>query len=344
MAKPIVFLSHSSKDSAALIRLKAGLEVKTNGTIDFFLTSDGESIPFGRNWIATIQNALDNAKLAFVFLSPHSVGSGWVHFESGFMYAKNIAVVPVGMPKINLAKVPPPLGLLQGFNVHSHESLNNLFSKINQTFETKHNNLFSADDYQNIFSNDISQEHFYFGVYTNVVDLVYLTFSTPTPCIPQLESALAKRHISAHIGGPMNDSSMSLSTYGLIVRESKKEVSIELSPDMAGLALELLSEALESVENNIEKKIFVFLSSNVGTYDQESKRTGKFYGTEIKIARGGAFAFKEMTFGMRSQGNQQLLQLNYCGRLRELKLNELISLLFELGILFETAEITPSIS
>jgi hypothetical protein len=63
MEKPIVFLSHSSRDSQALNRLKVALEEKTHGTIDFFLSSDGESIPFGRNWVAAIQQALDRAHL-----------------------------------------------------------------------------------------------------------------------------------------------------------------------------------------------------------------------------------------------------------------------------------------
>src|SRR4030095_4256431 len=119
MEKPIVFLSHSSRDSKTLNRLKFELENKTHGTIDFFLSCDGESIPFGRNWVATIQEALEKAKLTFVFLSRHSLNSGWVHFESGFVYGKDIRVIPVAMPGVDFGKLSPPLSLLQGFNLHS---------------------------------------------------------------------------------------------------------------------------------------------------------------------------------------------------------------------------------
>ena len=66
-AKNIVFLSHSSRDKKWLVPFKKALEEKTNGTIQFFLSSDGQSIPVGYNWVASIQHSLDEAKLAFVF-------------------------------------------------------------------------------------------------------------------------------------------------------------------------------------------------------------------------------------------------------------------------------------
>jgi hypothetical protein len=154
MDKPIVFLSHSSKDSEALNRLKTALEAKTHGTIDFFLSSDGESIPFGRNWVATIQQALERATLTFVFLSPQSVNSGWVHFESGFVYGKGIKVIPVAMPGLDLKQVPAPLNLLQGFNVHSHESLNNIFAVLNNEFKSTHQDFFSKESFDSIFGCD----------------------------------------------------------------------------------------------------------------------------------------------------------------------------------------------
>src|SRR5256885_13544201 len=78
LQKPIVFLSHASKDKEQLGKLKALVDQKTSGVVEFFLSSDGQSIPFGRNWVARVSEALDKAKLMFVFLSPLSVNSGWI--------------------------------------------------------------------------------------------------------------------------------------------------------------------------------------------------------------------------------------------------------------------------
>jgi hypothetical protein len=120
--KPIVFLSHSSANKVPLIALKELLDRRAAGAIDFFLSSDGQSIRFGRNWVARISDALAGAKLMFIFLSQQSVDSKWIHFEAGCAYANNIQVVPVCLPGLDLNRVSAPLNLLQGFNLHSHEA------------------------------------------------------------------------------------------------------------------------------------------------------------------------------------------------------------------------------
>src|SRR5215213_4020813 len=97
MAKPSVFFSHSSRDAAPLARLKELLLTKTGSALDIFMSSDGQSIPLGRNWVHELQLALDQSKLMFVFVSPQSLQSAWLFFESGFSYAKGVRVVPVGV-------------------------------------------------------------------------------------------------------------------------------------------------------------------------------------------------------------------------------------------------------
>src|SRR5688500_16747332 len=97
MPKPSVFLSHSSRDEQPLRALKELLLRYTGGAVDFFLSSDGESIPLGRNWVHEIQQALDSSQLMFVFISPNSLHSSWLHFEAGYAYSKRVRVVPVAI-------------------------------------------------------------------------------------------------------------------------------------------------------------------------------------------------------------------------------------------------------
>lgn len=66
MEKPTVFLSHSSRDARSLVSLKEMLNKKTSGTLRLFLSSDGQSIPFGRNWVATVEAALDSSAVGAV--------------------------------------------------------------------------------------------------------------------------------------------------------------------------------------------------------------------------------------------------------------------------------------
>lgn len=127
MSKPTVFFSHSSRDRGALTNLRDLLLRKTGHSVDIFLSSDGESIPLGRNWVSRIEAALTDTSLMFVFLSPQSLSSPtWVSFESGYVYSRDVQVIPVGILGVDLNHVPAPFSLLQGFNVSSYEGLNNL--------------------------------------------------------------------------------------------------------------------------------------------------------------------------------------------------------------------------
>ena len=152
--KPVVFLSHSSRDAEALIRLKKLLVARTSGTVDFFLSSDESSITFGRNWIGQILTALSTAQVSFTFLSPNSLYSQWIFFEAGLAYQRGIQVVPIGILGVNIGEVPPPLGLLQGFNLSSAKGLGKIVSILNECFSYSYSTEFTKEEFD-IFERDI---------------------------------------------------------------------------------------------------------------------------------------------------------------------------------------------
>jgi len=149
MSKPTIFFSHSSKDKNAILKIKNKLDSATGGVLDIFMSSDGQSIPFGTNWIHKIEEGLQAAKIMFVFVTEVSISSGWIYFEAGFAYSKGIRVVPVGIG-IDIGTLKAPLNLLQGFNITSEDSLNNFISIINQTFDYRFNGVFDKSDYEEV--------------------------------------------------------------------------------------------------------------------------------------------------------------------------------------------------
>lgn len=173
MAKPKVFLSHSSVDQRALIRLRTLLEQKTAGAIEFFMSSDGQSIPLGRNWVHRIEQALDEAQLLLVFLTPNSMKSPWVFFESGYVYSKNIKVIPVGVLGYDLGNLRPPLSLLQGFNISGPDSLNNLVALFNREFDLSFKEDFTDDDYVRIFGPATDDVPFHTQILSHVEDVAF---------------------------------------------------------------------------------------------------------------------------------------------------------------------------
>lgn len=151
MDKPTIFFSHSSKDKDTILPIKEKLCSITANVLDVFMSSDGQSIPFGNNWIHKIEEGLNKAQVMFVFVTPISVNSSWIYFEAGFAYSKNIEVIPVGIG-ISIGQLKPPLSLLQGFDITSTDSLNNFISIINRKFDLKFDFAFADDTYNAVFA------------------------------------------------------------------------------------------------------------------------------------------------------------------------------------------------
>jgi hypothetical protein len=150
MDKPTIFFSHSSIDREYITELQKGVNNRTSGTINIFQSSDGESIPFGNNWVHKIEENLHKAKIMFVFISPESLSSSWIYFESGFAYAKGVKVIPIGIKGVDIGKLRPPLNLLQGFNLVSEAGMNNIISILNDEFSCNFSTSFSSDDFKKI--------------------------------------------------------------------------------------------------------------------------------------------------------------------------------------------------
>ena len=150
MSKPKVFFSHSSRDKEMMVRLKDAFVAKTNGTIEVFLSSDGESIPFGSNWVHRVESGLAESELMFLLITPNSLLSNWLYFEAGHAYSRDKSVVPVGFHGVDIGQIGAPLNLLQGFNVNSADTLNNLIATVNKQFQHSHAECFTEADYQEI--------------------------------------------------------------------------------------------------------------------------------------------------------------------------------------------------
>lgn len=132
--KPTIFFSHSSHDKELILPIKEQILEKTGNAVQIFMSSDGASIPFGKNWLKEIEDALERCKLMFSWVTPNSINSNWLYFESGYSYSRGINVVPVGIDGVNLEDFAAPLNFLQGFNVNSSSGLNNMIATINKEF------------------------------------------------------------------------------------------------------------------------------------------------------------------------------------------------------------------
>lgn len=138
--------------------------------MDIFMSSDGQSIPFGTNWIHKIEEGLQAARIMFVFITENSISSGWIYFETGYAYSKGIQVIPVGIG-VDIGALKAPLNLLQGFNVSSEDSLNNFITIINRAFDYHFPNVFVHDDYLEVISK-VPTESFNISRFEGLIDKI----------------------------------------------------------------------------------------------------------------------------------------------------------------------------
>lgn len=187
--KDALFFSHSTKDADILVPLKEAFLEKIGGTLDVFVSSDGQSIKFGSNWSASIETALRRAKLMFVFVSPNSIDSHWIHFEAGFAYSKGIQVVPIAFRGIKIEQVRPPLSLLQGHNLYSVDQLNNLIAITNDVFDHQHKYLFTEQDYIRMLAKEQDKESY--GVLGRIREIEFTIIKADLSVSPSI-TALSK--------------------------------------------------------------------------------------------------------------------------------------------------------
>jgi hypothetical protein len=84
--KPVIFISHSSKDKELARLLKQQIELCLNNSVEAFAAD----IEAGENWFDKVMDKLNQAEAIVVLITPNSVHlSHWVWFELGYFWARH---------------------------------------------------------------------------------------------------------------------------------------------------------------------------------------------------------------------------------------------------------------
>jgi hypothetical protein len=354
--KPIVFLSHSSKDKAQLVALKNLLDERAAGALNFFLSSDGESIRLGRNWVARISDALAQAELMFVFLSPRSAESTWIHFEAGHAYANDLDVVPVCLPGMDIASVTAPLSLLQGFNLHSHEAMQNLARVCNKKFDMKIKEPFHIADFKRVFGALPHKGGGFFGHHSFAIDHVGFHVQLRFPeneeitLIHSLTEIAKSAGVECTAADPVEPGRVprtQVDLPGCIISLSQdsrhyagelpvKEAHISglLSPDLFHLNAPVLDKWFRHCPVFTPWQVSINLQRQFRSDNERHRLTTKLYKSDIKLISGPNFVFEGLTFQL-SPNSTRAISFECQGKLNDERLPKLIARLFDLNILSE---------
>lgn len=150
-AKPTVFLSHASENRRELVALKRFLDERAGGMIEFFLSSDDDSIAPGTVWPTEVRAALDRMSLMLIFASPAAIKSSWTYFEAGYGLHKLGATTIYCLPGMDKASLPSPFNLLQNRNIHSAREIGLLIGEINSSLGGRIADSVKKEDFDRIF-------------------------------------------------------------------------------------------------------------------------------------------------------------------------------------------------
>jgi hypothetical protein len=344
MEKPVVFLSHSSRDRRSLSRLREMLIQKTGDTIDFFLSSDGQSIKLGRNWVHRVEEALQKARIMFVFITPNSIGSSWMLFESGFAYSKRIRVIPTGFLGMDITVLSPPLSLLQGFNIGSSDGLDNLIAILNEEFSYHHAATFTDLEFEELLSEGGALGISPLGQYTPFIDNISIRLHkgfkvTLDEILEEAIDVFKENKIE------FEHSPHHVHTFGLLIRTDtgpNRYLEIELESSLVSITLPMVETLLKKVREGGVEGIWMsfFFNNSVWCEGEPFKVSAKLYGLPIPFGSKGKLVYGDFEFSaepLRIAGEHSGAALQVKFKLNCLSidsLRHLIQLLFERGILF----------
>ncbi len=339
MSKNSIFFSHSSKDKEQLVKLKELFVDKTGGAVDVFLSSDGQSIPLGRNWVHRIQEELNKTTLLIVFLTHNSIKSSWVYFEAGYSYSKNIRVVPVGFMGVDLSNVPPPLSLLQGFNISNKDGLDNLIALINEEFGHSHASFFTDDEFNMLISDSNTKEKnlpFFYAVedINFELDTDELNCSRES-AINILQKSLETQNLE------IRDNSNSIECFGLRIFSTIHGLDFNIDPNLFENILPVLIDSITKIvtDENYELTLFLELVPPTDYVSGSHKITALLLKFDIQFGKEEYLNYKGLNFKL--QHNNQAATLIIKSSLKDLqvtKIYNLVTLLFDSRVLYNEYE------
>jgi hypothetical protein len=108
-----IYISHVSEEALFALLLKDFIESTFLGQVEATLSCSSADSATDRKWLQGIDGALDSAKLLMLLCSPRSIQHGWMHFEAGCAWLKNVPVLVICHSGLKKSEFPPPLSVFE---------------------------------------------------------------------------------------------------------------------------------------------------------------------------------------------------------------------------------------
>lgn len=136
----LIFLSHIHEEKELALIIQNAIEDEFSGFVTVFVSSDGNTIPAGSNFLKIIEKGLIKCVGAIYLISPMSVKRNWINFELGAVWIRNVTselengqsipVIPLCHSGITVSTLPSPLSNLNAIQGNLASSLEFAFKSI----------------------------------------------------------------------------------------------------------------------------------------------------------------------------------------------------------------------
>jgi hypothetical protein len=127
------FISHITEEAAVAAKLKVHLKRDFLGILDVFVSSDGEGIGAGDDWLKSVYAAIRESALMLILCSPSSIRRPWINFEAGAAWMLGIPIIPLCHAGLTARDLPVPLSYRQGLVLCERTGVNRLYKRVAQT-------------------------------------------------------------------------------------------------------------------------------------------------------------------------------------------------------------------
>lgn len=182
MSVQTVFLSHIHEEKDLALLIKSAIQDEFSGFVKVFVSSDGESIPSGANFLKRIESGLTECVAAIYLISPWSINRNWVNFELGAVWMKNLLSVSQGgveIPTIpfvhsglDVGRLPNPISNLNAIMANSSSQLEQAFKSIQRAVGVEGVKLKTDFDCLAADVNSFMEEYTLTSKIRNVVNLL----------------------------------------------------------------------------------------------------------------------------------------------------------------------------
>jgi hypothetical protein len=124
------FISHITEEARVAALLKKSLNRDFVRLLDVFVSSDGEGIDAGDDWLRSVDAAIRGSALMLILCSPASIRRPWINFEAGAAWMRKIPIIPLCHAGLTRTGLPVPLSYRQGLLLTDPDGLRRLYGRV----------------------------------------------------------------------------------------------------------------------------------------------------------------------------------------------------------------------